>query len=220
MSYYVNNLRLPVPPGHYGGRIVLTPSRWYWGQTKKWTDPAAMHVHFEKAQPKLDATALKKKQDDEAATKKTAATATAAATASQNATAQSQTTPLASTALQQAAAQQAQEMGTAPPPAAATSAQPVPTPTAAPVGAYGYPAAEYNSAAGAYGASMAPPAPGFMDRKSLHQARAQGYFPDLTSPRYDQCYCWACDADGNGGCNGRRIWWHAACASLLDTTRT
>ena len=48
---------------------------WWWGASKTWTDPAAMHVHFEKAQPKLDADAIKKKIDDEAKAKDVAAAA-------------------------------------------------------------------------------------------------------------------------------------------------
>ena len=38
---------------------------WWWGESKKFTDPFAMHVHFEKAQPKLDAAQIKQKQDEE-----------------------------------------------------------------------------------------------------------------------------------------------------------
>ena len=38
----------------------------WWGNNKQWHDPAAMHVHFEKAQPKLDANAIKAKQDEQA----------------------------------------------------------------------------------------------------------------------------------------------------------
>lgn len=57
---------------------------WWWGSTKQWTDPAAMHVHFEKAQPKLDPTAIKQQQDKKAADDKTAADAAAAAKAAQS----------------------------------------------------------------------------------------------------------------------------------------
>ena len=48
---------------------------WWWGASKTWHDPAAMHVHFEQAQPKLDAEAIKKKIDEEAKAKDVAAAA-------------------------------------------------------------------------------------------------------------------------------------------------
>ena len=48
---------------------------WWWGASKTFHDPAAMHVHFEQAQPKLDAEGIKKKQDEEAKAKETAAAA-------------------------------------------------------------------------------------------------------------------------------------------------
>ena len=38
---------------------------WWWGNNKKFFDPAAMHVHFEVAQKKLDAGAIKAKIDEE-----------------------------------------------------------------------------------------------------------------------------------------------------------
>jgi pullulanase/glycogen debranching enzyme len=60
-------------------------SWWYWGQSKVWKDPAAMHVDFNNPQKKLDATAIKKQQDDDTAKKATAAAATAASQAPQNA---------------------------------------------------------------------------------------------------------------------------------------
>ena len=46
---------------------------WWWGASKTFHDPAAMHVHFEQAQQKLDADGIKKKQDEEAKTKEAAA---------------------------------------------------------------------------------------------------------------------------------------------------
>lgn len=52
---------------------------WYWGETKKFYDPAAMHVHFDKARPKLNPDDVKKQQDKNAADANTAAAAMAAA---------------------------------------------------------------------------------------------------------------------------------------------
>ena len=57
---------------------------WWWGSTKQWTDPAAMHVHFEKAQPKIDPNTIKQQQDKKAADDKTAADTAAAAKAAQD----------------------------------------------------------------------------------------------------------------------------------------
>ncbi|KAF6219130.1 hypothetical protein HO133_004955 [Letharia lupina] len=59
-------------------------SWWYSGESKKWYDPMAMHVDFNNAQKKLDPTAIKKQQDDKAASDKTAADAAAAAKAQQD----------------------------------------------------------------------------------------------------------------------------------------
>ncbi|KAL8784864.1 MAG: hypothetical protein Q9195_008857 [Heterodermia aff. obscurata] len=56
---------------------------WWWGASKTWHDPAAMHVHFETAQPKLDADGIKKKLDEEAKAKDVAAAATKAADTTQ-----------------------------------------------------------------------------------------------------------------------------------------
>ncbi|KAG8530169.1 uncharacterized protein KY384_005652 [Bacidia gigantensis] len=56
---------------------------WWWGESKQWTDPAAMHVHFEKAQTKLDASAIKAQMDKKALEDKTAADAKAAEVKSQ-----------------------------------------------------------------------------------------------------------------------------------------
>jgi len=50
---------------------------WYWGETKKFYDPAAMHVHFDKAQSKLNPDNIKRQQDKNAADAKTAADAAA-----------------------------------------------------------------------------------------------------------------------------------------------
>ena len=57
---------------------------WFYGESKKWYDPAAMHVDFNNPQKKLDAAAIKKQQDDKAAADKTAADAAAAAKAQQD----------------------------------------------------------------------------------------------------------------------------------------
>ena len=57
---------------------------WYFGESKKWYDPAAMHVDFNNAQTKLDPAAIKKQQDDKQAADKTAADAAAAAKVQQD----------------------------------------------------------------------------------------------------------------------------------------
>lgn len=57
---------------------------WYFGQSKKWYDPAAMHVDFNNAQKKLDPAAIKKQQNETEASDKTAADAAAAAKAQQD----------------------------------------------------------------------------------------------------------------------------------------
>lgn len=46
----------------------------WWGETNKWHDPFAMHVHFENAQAKLDANQIKQQQDAQAAKNTTART--------------------------------------------------------------------------------------------------------------------------------------------------
>jgi hypothetical protein len=51
----------------------------FWGNTKKFYDPAAMHVHFDNAQKKLDANAIKAQQDQKAKEDKIAADAAASA---------------------------------------------------------------------------------------------------------------------------------------------
>ena len=67
---------------------------WYYGESKKWYDPMAMHVDFNKPQPKLDAAAIKKQQDDKTAADKAAADAAAAAKAQQDRAAASNATAL------------------------------------------------------------------------------------------------------------------------------
>lgn len=67
---------------------------WYYGESKKWYDPMAMHVDFNKPQPKLDAAAIKKQQDDKTAADKAAADATAAAKAQQDRSSASNATAL------------------------------------------------------------------------------------------------------------------------------
>lgn len=59
-------------------------SWWYFGQSKKWFDPAAMRVDFNNAQKKLDPAAIKVQQNDNEASHKTAADAAAAAKAQQD----------------------------------------------------------------------------------------------------------------------------------------
>lgn len=48
---------------------------WWWGENKKFFDPAAMHVHFEVAQPKKNPDEIKKLQDKNAASDKVTADA-------------------------------------------------------------------------------------------------------------------------------------------------
>ena len=54
-------------------------SWWYYGESKKWYNPMAMHVDSNNAQKKLDPAAIKKQRDDKKASDKTAANADAAA---------------------------------------------------------------------------------------------------------------------------------------------
>ena len=82
-------------------------SWWYWGYTKKWTDPAAMHVHFEKAQTKLDPQQVKDAMDKKAQEDKTAADAKKAADATQQQTTAADATQLKMEAAKQAADAQA-----------------------------------------------------------------------------------------------------------------
>ena len=67
---------------------------WFFGESKKWYDPAAMHVDFNNPQKKLDAAAIKKQQDDKAAADKVAADAAAAAKAQQDRASASNATAL------------------------------------------------------------------------------------------------------------------------------
>ena len=166
-------------------------SWWYWGQSKVWHDPAAMHVDFNNAQKKLDATAIKKQQDDDAAKTKTAAAATAASQSTQAATAKVQAPANAADAPSQAAdaaqAQADQAPGGAQARGAAYPVAPLPGggyPAAPASGGYGvhptdpslggspygaaggYDAPDPSGGAGGYGApASAAPAPGLMDRK-------------------------------------------------------
>ena len=55
----------------------------YWGQSKKWYDPAAMHVDFNNAQKKLDPSQVQAANDAAKKTNATAAAANAASTAVQ-----------------------------------------------------------------------------------------------------------------------------------------
>ena len=155
-------------------------SWWYWGQTKKWYDPAAMHVDFNKAQTKLDPTQVQKQQAQNTAQTKTA-TAANTATGALQATTAAQQAPALATDAASVAANNAQTLGAgapagapatpagAPSPAAPAGA---PSPAAPATGNYGYPSAAsfYGSSpygsGGAYGAAAnAAPAPGLMDRE-------------------------------------------------------
>ena len=100
---------------------------WYFGESKKWFDPAAMHVDFNNAQ-KLDPAAIQKQQSDQTAAAKTAADAAAAAKAQQDRASASNAAPLAIDAAGKAQAAQAAN-GTAdstPAPSAAPSAPAAP----------------------------------------------------------------------------------------------
>jgi hypothetical protein len=66
----------------------------FWGNTKKFYDPAAMHVHFDNAQTKRDANAIKAQQDQKAKEDKIAADAAASAKAAQTAAAANETPEL------------------------------------------------------------------------------------------------------------------------------
>ncbi len=147
-------------------------SWWYWGQSKKWYDPAAMHVDFNKAQPKLDPTQIQKQQAQNTAQTQTATAANTATQALQATTAATQAPALATDAAS-VAANNAQTLG-AGAPAGAPAGVPAgaPAPAAPATGSYGYPpaASSYGSSpygsVGAYGtAANAPPAPGLMDRE-------------------------------------------------------
>ncbi len=76
---------------------------WYWGNNKQFYDPAAMHVHFEVAQKKLDTTAIKAAQDQKTAEDKTAADAAAAANTTQATAAANEATTLKTEAAKKAA---------------------------------------------------------------------------------------------------------------------
>lgn len=60
-----------------------TDSWQYWGQSKKWYDPAAMHVDFKNAQKKLDPSQIQAANDAKKKTDATAAAANAATAATQ-----------------------------------------------------------------------------------------------------------------------------------------
>ena len=81
---------------------------WYWGYTKKWTDPAAMHVHFETAQKKLDPQQVKDAMDKKAQEDKTAADAKKAADAAQQQTKAADAAQLKAEAAKKATDAQAQ----------------------------------------------------------------------------------------------------------------
>lgn len=74
--------------GKYLRHGKYEPNYWqFWGNTKKFYDPAAMHVHFDNAQTKRDANAIKAQQDQKAKEDKIAADAAASAKAAQTAAA-------------------------------------------------------------------------------------------------------------------------------------
>ena len=143
-------------------------SWWYWGESKKWYDPAAMHVDFNKAQTKLDPAQVQKQQAQNATQTQTATAANTATQAVQATTAATQAPALATDAAS-VAAYDAQTLGAgAVAPAAATAF----APAAPAAGAYGYPSAVSAYGSSSYGSSGAPgaaanatPAPGLMDRE-------------------------------------------------------
>lgn len=137
---------------------------WYWGQTKKWFDPAAMHVDFSKAQTKLDPAQVQKQQAQNTAETQTAAAANTATQAVQATTAAKQAPALATDAAS-VAAYNAQTLG-----AGAPAGTPAPAAPAA--GGYGYPSAASSYGSSPYGSGGAPgapanaaPAPGLMNRE-------------------------------------------------------
>ena len=77
---------------------------WWYGSSKQWTDPVAMHVHFEKAQTKLDAAAIGAAADKKAEEDKKAAAITAAAKKTQDETAAKNAAQLTADAKAKAAA--------------------------------------------------------------------------------------------------------------------
>ena len=143
-------------------------SWWYWGESKKWYDPAAMHVDFNKAQTKLDPTQVQKQQAQNATQTQTATAANTATQAVQATTAATQAPALATDAAS-VAAYNAQTLGAgAVAPAAATAF----APAAPAAGAYGYPSAVSAYGSSSYGSGGAPgaaanatPAPGLTDRE-------------------------------------------------------
>lgn len=99
-------------------------SWWYFGESKKWYDPMAMHVDFNNAQKKLDPAAIKKQQDDKKAADKTAADAAAAAKAQQDRASASNAAALNTNAAGKAQTAQATAGTVDSPPAASAPAAP------------------------------------------------------------------------------------------------
>lgn len=144
-------------------------SWWYWGSTKKWYDPAAMHVDFNKAQTKLDPSQYPKQQAQNTAETQTATAANTATQAVQATTAAKQAPALATDAAS-VAANNAQTLGAGTP--AAAPAPATPAPAAPATGGYGYPSAASSYGSSPYGSGGAPgaaanaaPAPGLVDRE-------------------------------------------------------
>ena len=97
---------------------------WYFGESKKWFDPAAMHVDFNNAQKKLDPAAIKKQQGDQTAAQKTAADAAAAAKAQQDRASATNAPALATDAAGKAQAAQTADGTAGSAPAASAPAAP------------------------------------------------------------------------------------------------
>lgn len=97
---------------------------WYFGESKKWFDPAAMHVDFNNAQKKLDPAAIKKQQGDQIAAQKTAADAAAAAKAQQDRASATNAPALATDAAGKAQAVQTADATAGSAPAASAPAAP------------------------------------------------------------------------------------------------
>lgn len=143
-------------------------SWWYSGETKKWYDPAAMHVDFSKAQTKLDPAQVQKQQAQNTAQTQTATAANTATQAVQATTAAKQAPALATDA-PSVAAYNAQTMGAG---AGAGAQAGTAAPAAPAAAAYGYPPAASSYGSSPYGSGGAPgaaanaaPAPGLMDRE-------------------------------------------------------
>ena len=135
----------------------------YWGESKKWYDPAAMHVSFDNAQKKLDPAAVKAQQDQKAQTDKTAAAAAASAKTVQTNAAANEAPELSIEAARNATDPNATPSGDAPSPTAAAAPAGKPMPCSVIKAAF-MDMANYVEPTGAAGAAPGP-SPSFMSRE-------------------------------------------------------